>query len=87
MKEVIPQLKEATQKGSSLILSNNKATQLAEELPGVSNVKQARGIAIKKNGIVDASKTISNIVQKAPENTFKFGMQVAKGSLEKDVNR
>lgn len=70
--------KAISHKANKLILSNNKATDLAKKLPGVSNTKIARTIATSKNGLVDASKTISNVVQESPENTLKFGLKTSK---------
>ena len=86
VKSAIPQIKEISQK-SSRVISNNKATQLARKFPGVSDTKTARKIATSRNGIVDASKTINKKMQKAPENTAKFGLEVTKKIYLDDKDR
>lgn len=86
LKSAIPQLKDISQK-SSRVISNNKATQLAKKLPGVSDTKTARKLATSKNGIVDASKTINNNIQKAPENVAKLGLEATKKIYLDDKNK
>ena len=84
IKSVAPGIDKAiSQKANKLILSNNKATDLAKKLPGVSNTKAARAIATSENGLVEASKTVSNTLQKVPENVTKFGLKIIKKENEK----
>ena len=70
------------QSGNKMVLSNNKATKITEKIPGVSDVKTARKIATSKNGLVDASKTINRIVQKAPETAVEAGLKIFKDTYE-----
>ena len=70
------------QSGNKMVLSNNKATKIMEKIPGVSDVKTARKIATSKNGLVDASKTINRIVQKAPETAVEAGLKIFKDTYE-----
>lgn len=84
LKSAAPKLeKDLTRAGNKMVLSNNKATKMARNIPGVSDTKTAREVATSKNGLVDASKRVNNMVQKAPENVVNNGMNIAKEIYEK----